>query len=184
MSNFDQQDMSQAVAIIGMSCRFPGADDVSQFWENIAQQVESIAHNGTSVGQASKSDNGQPHFVDVSSGIDNIDMFDASFFGYTPNEAKATDPQHRILLETSYNAFEDAGYVASQFDGLVGAFVGITASSYFHKNIQTNTEQSAKLNAHHILIGNDKSFAATRLAFKMNLTGPAMSVDTACSTSL
>ncbi|MBQ4864760.1 SDR family NAD(P)-dependent oxidoreductase [Pseudoalteromonas sp. MMG013] len=184
MSNFEQQDMSQTIAIIGMSGRFPGARDVSQFWENIAQQVESITPKSSQAKPASKSDNGQSHFVDVSSGIDNIEMFDASFFGYTPNEAKATDPQHRILLETAYNAFEDAGYVASEFDGLVGAFVGITASSYFHRNIQTNTEQSAKLNAHHILIGNDKSFAATRLAFKMNLTGPAMSVDTACSTSL
>ncbi|WP_155732919.1 beta-ketoacyl synthase N-terminal-like domain-containing protein, partial [Pseudoalteromonas luteoviolacea] len=164
------------IAIIGMSGRFPGARNIEQFWQNIAKNVESI-RPFTSALQSS-------NIVNVTSTIDNIDTFDADLFRFSASEAELTDPQQRVLLETAWHALEDSGYGKASTRKKTGSFVGLSSSSYLLNNLLHQNLASDPALKMQIRIGNEKDFAASRLAFKLQLTGPAVSLNTACSTSL
>ena len=176
---------SSGVAIIGVACRFPGAADHRSFWRNLCNGVESItslsddelAAAGIPAQQLS-----DPSYVKAAPILPEIDMFDAAFFEYSPKEAVLMDPQQRILLEVAWEAFEDAGYRPG---GPVGVFVGAggVVSSYLVDRLPFSAELPGDTGglAH---IANDKDFLSTRISYKLNLTGPSINVQTACSTSL
>ncbi|MBE0572735.1 MAG: SDR family NAD(P)-dependent oxidoreductase [Ignavibacteriaceae bacterium] len=172
------------IAIIGMSCRFPGADDLDSFWNNLANGVESISHFSDEELRKSgipESLINNPNYVKAAPIINEPGMFDASFFGYTPMEAKTMDPQHRILLECAHQALEHSGYDAEKYKGRIGVFTGSAMNTYFMNNILRSKFVDEYIPT---LIGNDKDFLSTRISYKLNLKGPSINVQTACSTSL
>jgi len=172
------------IAIVGMSCRFPGAGTIDQFWQNLSNGVESIARltddEILSAGVPAEYLE-DPHYVKASPVIDGPELFDASFFGFAPMEAKMMDPQHRILLELACEALEDAGCDPERYSGRIGVFTGSALNTYF-----MNRAVSSKFAEEYIptLIGNDKDFISTRISYKLNLKGLSLNIQTACSTSL
>ena len=176
----------QAVAIIGMSGRFPGAPDVHRFWENLRDGVEFIVSFSPEELAAAKVDPGvlqDPQFVPAGSVIDGVELFDAAFFGFSPREAESLDPQQRIFLETAWHALEDAGYDPESWPGSIGVYAGCAMSTYL-AYLQSNPAFMALLGYLQVYIGNDKDYLATRVSYKLNLRGPSFSIQTACSTSL
>ncbi|AZO18853.1 amino acid adenylation domain-containing protein [Mesorhizobium sp. M2A.F.Ca.ET.043.05.1.1] len=175
-----------AVAIIGMAGRFPGAENVDQFWNNLVDGIESIADlDEQTLRQAGVDPNtfGKPNYVRREAVIRGVDLFDAAFFGISPKEAAWMDPQQRILLETAYQALDHAGYGSRETaEDPVGIFAGVGANHYLAEHeAGRDLLDSEKLQ---IRILNGHDFTATRIAYKLNLTGPCVSVQTACSTSL
>ena len=172
------------IAIVGMSCRFPGARNVDEFWRNLAEGVESIARlsdeeileSGVPASYLSN-----PSYVKAAPILDEPGHFDAAFFGFSPMEARTMDPQHRILLELAHEALEDAGYDPDRYPGRIGVFTGAAMNTYF-----MNSGLNSRFAEDYIptLIGNDKDFLSTRISYKLNLKGPSITVQTACSTSL
>src|SRR5882762_6618985 len=172
------------IAIVGMAGRFPGARDIDQFWQNLAAGVESI----TRLSDQEILESGvppswltNPSYVKAAPVLDEPGHFDAGFFGFSPMEAKTLDPQHRLLLELAYEALEHAGHDPDRFPGRIGVFTGAALNTYF-----TNVGLSSRLAEEYIpiLIGNDKDFLSTRVSYKLNLKGPSITVQTACSTSM
>lgn len=183
--NEPKQDRN-AVAIIGMAGRFPGADNVDQFWSNLVDGIESIADlDEQALREAGVAPDifGRPNYVRREAVINGIDLFDAAFFGISPKEAAWMDPQQRILLETAYHALDHAGYGSRKSaEGRVGVFAGVGANHYLaDREAGRDLLDSEKLQ---IRILNGSDFTTTRIAYKLNLTGPCVSVQTACSTSL
>jgi acyl transferase domain-containing protein len=178
-------DDSLEIAVIGMSGRFPGAENLARFWENLRDGVESIRQftddelKSLGVSQASLRD---PNFVKAGAILEKIDQFDASFFGYSPREAEIIDPQQRIFLECAWQALEDAGYSSDTDKNLVGVFAGTSLSTYLLYNLLAN--ESASQDTFQAMIGNDKDFLSTRVSYELNLKGPSLDIQTACSTSL
>ncbi|WP_018015939.1 type I polyketide synthase [Teredinibacter turnerae] len=180
-------DELQSVAVVGMACRFPGANDVDTFWQNLAQGEESITSLSDeqlrSVGVSEQEiTNGK--YVKKASLVDAVDLFDADFFQFTPREAEITDPQHRVLIETLYEALEHAGYAPGRIDGKIGLYAGVGMNGYLINNILKQPDLLESIGMYPLLIGNDKCYAASQIAYKLNFTGPVMAVDTACSTGL
>jgi acyl transferase domain-containing protein len=174
------------IAIVGMSGRFPGAGNIQQFWENLSAGVESISRFSAEELAAANVDPvvlDNPEFVPAGCSIENVDLFDAAFFGYSPREAESLDPQQRIFLEAAWHALEDAGYDPETFPGSIGVYAGCSMSTYLH-HLQSNPAFMALLGYLQVYIGNDKDYLATRVSYKLNLTGPSFSIQTACSTSL
>jgi acyl transferase domain-containing protein/surfactin synthase thioesterase subunit/acyl carrier protein len=179
---------SESIAIIGMACRFPGAKRIAAFWENLCRGVESITHfsreellqEGV---DASLLDD--PRYVRASPILEGVDLFDASFFGYSAREAQVMDPQQRLLHEVAWEAFEDAGYYPEMAEGPTGVFAsaGGVVTSYLlaHQRRHSSLLGPTGSMQH---IGNDKDFLSTRLSYKLNLTGPSLNIQTACSSSL
>ncbi|MEV4466775.1 SDR family NAD(P)-dependent oxidoreductase [Micromonospora echinofusca] len=171
------------IAIIGMACRFPGADNPEQFWRNLRDGVESISHfDAAELADAGVPDQAlaDPGYVRAQAVLPDSDRFDAEFFGINPKEADLMDPQQRVLLECAWTALEDAGYDPDRVDGPVGVYAGTYYNSYLP--LLPPTDDVAEQFARNI--ANEKDYVATRLAYKLNLTGPAVTVQTACSTSL
>jgi acyl transferase domain-containing protein len=184
----------EGIAIVGMAGRFPGARDVGAFWQNIRNGVESITHFSREdleiAAPASSADDRLSRYVCAKGVLDDIDMFDARFFGYLPREAELMDPQHRVFLELCWEALERGGYDAQRYTGLVGVYGGCYMDSYLLWNLCSSREflarfvDSIQVGSLQTELGNDKDYFATRVAFKLGLRGPAMTVQTACSTSL
>lgn len=174
------------VAIIGMSGRFPGARNLAEFWDNLHNGVESIsffseeevANAGTSPAVAK-----HPDFINAGGVLEDVDLFDASFFGFSPREAETLDPQQRLLLESAWQALEDAGYDPGTYKGSIGIYAGGVLSSYLF-NILSNREHRELVSDFQIFTSNDKDHLTTRVSYKLNLKGPSITVQTACSTSL
>jgi len=173
------------IAIIGMSGRFPGIENIHRFWQNLRDGVESIRQftdeelKSFGVSPAAL---GDPSFVKAGAILENIDKFDAKFFGYSPREAEILDPQQRIFLECAWQALEDAGHSSGDHKNLVGVFAGASLSTYLLYHLLANEEASR--DAFQTMIGNDKDFLSTRVSYELNLKGPSMDIQTACSTSL
>lgn len=181
----EQVDGSE-VAVIGMACRFPGANDLETFWRNLCEGVESITFLKDEEIEPSAIDPNEtqnPNYVKAAALLDGVDLFDAAFFGYTPREAEVMDPQHRLLLECAWQALEHAGYNTETYDKAVGVFAGARTNTYLF-NLISNPELVRSLGAFEIGLGNDLSFLTSRIAYKLNLRGPGYSIHTACSTSL
>ena len=178
---------SLGVAIVGLSARFPGASGAGELWRNLRDGVESITFftdeelAAAGVGSALL---GNPRYVRAKGALAGADLFDAAFFGFTPREAEAMDPQHRVFLECAWQALEDAGCDPERVEGRIGLWAGSGASTYLISNLLPNRERMESFGAFQVLLLNDRDFLATRAAHKLNLRGPGMVVQSACSTSL
>jgi acyl transferase domain-containing protein len=176
----------EPVAIIAMAGRFPGAPDVETFWDNLCHGRESIRFfaPGELDPAVSQTDRDDPDYVAARGVIDDVEQFDAHFFGMSPREAELTDPQQRLFLELCWECLERGGYVPDAQDVPVGVFGGMHNATYYQKHISGRPDLIDKLGAFQVMLGNEKDYLATRVAHKLNLTGPAISLNTACSTSL
>ncbi len=174
------------IAIVGMSGRFPGAAGVESFWRNLLDGVESISR----FTDEELIDSGidpevfrSPSYINAKGVADGIGWFDAGFFGYTPREAEIIDPQQRMFLEVAWEALEDAACDPERYPGLIGVFAGAGLNTYL-VNLYSNPELMAAVSGFQAFISNDKDFLPTRASYKLNLKGPSLNVQTACSTSL
>jgi acyl transferase domain-containing protein len=174
------------IAIIGMVGRFPGAGTLTRFWQNLCEGRESINFysdqelEAAAVPQSALND---PLYVKAGALLEGFDLFDASFFNYSPREAEIMDPQHRIYLECAWEALETAGYNPSGYDGRIGVYAGASMSSYLtHLYRIPNLVKS--VGGMQLVIGNDKDHLATRVSYKLDLKGPSFVAQTSCSTSL
>lgn len=174
------------IAIIGMAGRFPGAKNIDEFWQNLQTGIESISVFTDEELLASGLDAAtlnNPKFVKARAILEDVELFDASFFGFNPREAEITDPQHRLFLECAYIALENAGYDSENYKGSVGVYAGASLSTYL-LNIYSNEDIIKFIDSHQLAIAGDKDYLTTRVSYKLNLEGPSYSVQTACSTSL
>jgi len=189
MSESDKYESLEGIAIIGMSGRFPGAKNIEEFWQNLRNGVESVSFftdqelEQAGVAPAVVSD---PNYVKARAVLEDVELFDASFFGFNAREAQITDPQHRLFLECAWSALENAGYNSETFDGSISVYGGTGGGTktYLLNNIYANRELRESVGDYQIFIGNDKDFLTTRISYKLNLKGPSFTVQTACSTSL
>jgi acyl transferase domain-containing protein/thioesterase domain-containing protein len=179
---------STAVAVIGLSGRFPGASTPDDLWVNLRAGKESISFfSDDELLRAGESADvlANPAYVRAAGRLDDIAGFDASFFGMSPRDASVCDPQHRLFLECAWEAFEHAGYVGERVPGPVGVFAASGAAEYLMHNLLRNRRIMDSVGAWLVRhTGNDPNFLATRVSYELNLTGPSMSVQTACSSSL
>ncbi len=176
-----------SIAIIGMSCRFPGANNVDEFWKNLRDGVESVSFfsNEELISEGIDRDLVEnPNYIKARAVVADIENFDALFFGFTPREVEIMDPQHRLFLECAWNALENAGYDSQKYSGSIGVFAGVGMNTYLLKNLISNPELIKSLSGLQISIGNDKDFVPTQASYKLSLTGPSVNVNTACSSSL
>ena len=174
------------IAIIGMACRFPGARNVDEFWANLLDGKESISHlseDELSL-QVPAELRQDPLYVRAAGLIEKPFGLDAGFFGISPMEAKVTDPQHRVLLETAWHALEHAGEAGGERFGRTAVYAGVEDNSYYKSEIAPFPEAERKAGDIWLSTSNEKDYVAPKIAFKLNLRGPAISVQTACSTSL
>ena len=181
-----QASLAEPIAIVGMAGRFPGADDVEAFWRNLCDGVESIRffrpdELDPSIPAALRDD---PAYVPARGVIDGVECFDAGFFGISPLEAQLMDPQHRHFLETAWHALEHAGYVPETVPGAVGVFGGMYNATYYQRHVLAHPELIARLGEMPTMLANEKDYLTSRTAHRLGLDGPAVSVHTACSTSL
>lgn len=189
MSNVtnSQQTTGLEIAVVGMAGRFPGAKNVDEFWRNLRNGVESITFftdeelKGFGIDPASY---GASNYVGASGMLEDVEKFDAAFFGYNPREAALMDPQHRLFLECAWEALEITGYDAERYAGAIGVYAGVGVNSYLLNNLMANPAQLGAAVSLPVAIGNDKDFLSTRVSYKLNLRGPAITIQTACSTSL
>ena len=188
MTATDEEDQSGTrIAIVGMAVRIPNADSLEKFWSILEAGREQISRfteeQLRAAGVAPDSvTNGSR--VAAFGALENADLFDADFFGFTPREAEILDPQHRIFLETAWSALEDSGTDPGQFEGRIGVFGGVGLNAYLIHNLLGNQDLIDTVGAWSINLGNDKDFVPSRVAYKLDLQGPAVAVNTACSTSL
>ncbi|GAX38397.1 type I polyketide synthase [Nodularia sp. NIES-3585] len=176
----------KGIAIVGMAGRFPGAKSVAQFWQNLCDGVESISYFSDQELLASGVDPAylrDPNYVKAGFVLEDVEMFDASFFGFSPREAEILDPQQRIFLECAWEALENAGYNPKADNNLTGLYAGGNLSTYLFYNLASHPDLLKSLNLQ-IILGNDKDYIPTRVSYKLNLKGPSVNVGTACSTSL
>jgi amino acid adenylation domain-containing protein len=174
------------IAVVGMAGRFPGARDLAAFWDNLRRGVESITFFSDEELEATGVDatiRNQPNYVPAAGLLDDVELFDAGFFGYTPRDAEIADPQHRLFLECAWEALEDGGHVREIRGRKVGVFAGVSMNRYLW-NLYSNPEVVRSVGPYKLAIANDKDHVATTVSYKLNLTGPSLDVQTACSTSL
>jgi acyl transferase domain-containing protein len=188
MSNAEvlEQSTGLEIAVIGLAGRFPGAGNVEQFWRNLRDGVESITFFSDEELLAAGVNPAllqNPNFVKARGVLEDAELFDAAFFGYNPREAEIMDPQQRVFLECAWEALENAGYDSETCNNRIGVYAGVSMNTYF-VNLYSNPELLDALGQYQTFIGNDKDFISTRASYKMNLTGPSMVIQTACSTSL
>lgn len=187
MHNGGSQEALEGVAIIGMAGRFPRARTVEEFWDNLRDGVETISFYTDEELEAAGVDSAllnDPNYVKAGTLLEDAEWFDAAFFGFNPREAELTDPQHRVFLECAWEALENAGYDAERFKGAIGVYAGISLNTYLLFNLYSNAEARRLASGFQIGVGNDKDFLATRVSYKLNLKGPSVVVQSACSTSL
>lgn len=187
------EPVQDAVAIIGMAGRFPGAPDVATFWENLKAGRESVTffedHELEAPPPAGERAEGA-RFIRARGLLDGIDQFDPKFWGYTPKEAALIDPQQRFFLECAADALEDGGVDPDRSPYAIGVYAGCYMPSYLLSTVLASPGaleeyvSAIQVGSLQTELGNDKDYIATRAAYKLNLKGPAINVQTACSTSL
>ncbi|HWA25815.1 MAG TPA: amino acid adenylation domain-containing protein [Lacunisphaera sp.] len=178
----------EAVAIIGMAGRFPQAKNLAEFWQNLRSGREAVSFFKDEEVQWLPIENpprlDDPAFVKARAVLERPEWFDAAFFGMNPREAAVMDPQHRVFLECAWEALEDAGCNPETFPGAIGVFAGASMNSYLFSNLLTNRGLVENLGFFPTFLANDNDFVPTRVSYKLNLRGPSINVQTACSTSL
>lgn len=176
----------EPIAIVAMAGRFPGASDVEQFWDNLCAGRDSITvfRPDQLDPSIAASDRLDPAYVSARGVIDGVENFDAGFFGISPREAELMDPQHRIFLELCWECMERGGHVPDTTTVPVGVFAGTYHATYLRRHVFAHPDLVEKVGPYQVILDNEKDYIATRIAHKLNLTGPAISMYTACSTSL
>jgi acyl transferase domain-containing protein len=177
----------EGIAIVGMAGRFPGANNIAEYWRNLRDGVESITFfsdeelrkAGVEASRLSS-----PNFVKAKGAIENGDMFDAAFFGFTPREAEIMDPQHRLFMECVWTALEDAGYDPETYKGAIGLYGGEGMNSYLLLNLMSNRDLLDSVGLLQASVQNRGDHLTTHVAYELNLKGPSLTIQTACSTSL
>jgi amino acid adenylation domain-containing protein len=182
----DGTKATREIAIIGMSGRFPGAANVEELWRNLLDKKNGISRwtreeLDPSIPEELRND---PDYVAARGVIDDADKFDAGFFGVNPRVAALMDPQQRVFLETAWAALEDAAYDPAQYNGLIGVYAGMGNNTYYTRNVIGHPDLIEQVGDFAVMTANEKDYIATRLAFEFDLRGPALSIHTACSTSL
>ena len=176
------------IAVVGMAAHLPGAPDIAAYWANLAAGVESIrvlSQEALLAAGESAARIAKPNYVPAAAVLDGFETFDADFFGFSPKEAAILDPQHRQFMEVAWEALENAGHPPENFKGAIGVYAGCGMGSYFYFNLCSNpdlVDQTGMFLLRHT--GNDKDFLATRVSHILDLKGPSINVQTACSTSL
>jgi phthiocerol/phenolphthiocerol synthesis type-I polyketide synthase E len=186
MNHASEADRTGEVAIIGMAGRFPGAKHIAEYWQNLRAGVESVsffseaelASSGVAPAMLSAA-----NYVKARAILEDVGMFDAAFFGFNPREAEIMDPQHRLFLESAWEALECAGYNPDTYKGSIGVYGGSNFSSYLF-NLYSNLNIMRLVGQFRALLANDKDYLTTLTSYKLNLKGPSISIQTACSTSL
>ncbi|MGZ9153224.1 MAG: SDR family NAD(P)-dependent oxidoreductase [Candidatus Binatia bacterium] len=187
MTRSDSFDSLDGIAIIGVACRFPGAKDANEFWRNLRDGVESISFfsdqelAAEGISPALLAD---PDYVKAGAVLEGIKLFDAGFFGYSPREAELIDPQQRFLLECAWTALEVAGYSPESYSGQIGVYAGSRINEYLLKNLYPDGERLGLRNRAKPLALGDDDYLASRVSYKLNLWGPSLKIQAACSTSL
>ena len=176
----------EPIAIVGMAGRFPGAATLEEFWSLLDEGRESIRYFrpdelDASIPAALRAD---PDYVSARGVIDDVEMFDAGFFGITSREAELMDPQHRLFLELCWECLERAGHVPEKYDAPIGVFAGMYNATYFQRHVSRYPEKIERLGEFQVMLANEKDYITTRVAHKLGLNGPAIAIHTACSTSL
>ncbi|HEY7416340.1 MAG TPA: type I polyketide synthase, partial [Ktedonobacteraceae bacterium] len=187
MDNQQEGQATEGVAIIGMAGRFPESATIEAFWQNISagrEAVERIAPEEDRLLQRNPALAQQPQYVPAGAFLEDVDRFDAPFFGYTAREATLLDPQHRLFLECAWEALERSGYDAQSFEGRIGIYAGAGMNTYLLEHLYPHPELVEAAGGFQVMLSSEKDFLATRVAYKLNLHGPAITVQTACSTSL
>jgi len=179
---------SQDIAIIAMTCRFPGARTMDEYWNNLHNKVESVTFFDKDILLQRGADAEQIHHPDYVPGcaiLDDLDQFDAPFFGFNAREAELMDPQQRLFLEGAWETLEQAGYAGDPTNRpVIGCFAGQGATTYLSHHVEPTLDADGTAQLYQIEISNDKDYIATSAGYKLNLQGPCVSVQTACSTSL
>ncbi len=187
VSGSDVAEAPEGVAIIGLAGRFPGASRLEDFWKNLRNGVESIRcftdEELTRAGVAAHWLS-NPAYVKAKAVLDDIELFDAGLFGFTPREAEMANPQHRVFLECAWEALEDAGYDSARYQGMIGLYGGVSMNSYLITNLLSNRRLIDAMGLLQTAILNRTDHLTTHAAYKLNLKGPSVTVQTTCSTSL
>jgi acyl transferase domain-containing protein/acyl carrier protein len=179
--------LMEPIAIVGMAGRFPGAADLRQHWDNLRAGVESITFFSDEELAAAGVDAAllrNPRYVRARGVLQDAELFDATFFGLSPREAEIMDPQHRVFLEAAWEALESAGYAPGSVALNAGVYAGASLNSYLIASLVANPEVMLAAGGYQAMLANDKDFLATRVSYKLNLCGPGVTIQTACSTSL
>jgi phthiocerol/phenolphthiocerol synthesis type-I polyketide synthase E len=178
---------SHSIAIVGLGGKFPSASNLEEFWQNIKAGVESIETfteaDLDAAGVAPRL-RANEQYVRRGTVLQDAAFFDAGFFGMSPREAQLVDPQQRVFLECAWEALEHAGYAPGTSDMTVGVYAGASMNTYIFSQVLRNPELMAAAGGYQLMLGNDKDFLCTRASYKLDLRGPSMTVQTACSTSL
>nr|WP_235015542.1 amino acid adenylation domain-containing protein [Oceanicoccus sp. KOV_DT_Chl] len=177
---------NEDVAVIGMACRFPGAENLEQYWDNLINSRESISFFKPEElsPEVNPADANNPNYVAAKGVVAGCDEFDAAFFGISPAEAAIMDPQQRIALQLAWHALEDAAVIPGDAVLRTGVFAGMNWSRYYQQYVLNNTEVTNKFGAFNAALANESDFLSSRISYKLNLTGPSINVYTACSTGL
>ena len=186
MSSSRMNDSIDSCAVIGLNVRFPKAADANQFWRNLCDGVEGVEFFSDEDLRAEGVEEKllkNPNYVKAGAMLEDVEYFDAPFFGYSPREAQIMDPQQRLFLESSWGALEDAGYNPESYNGQIGVFAGASFSHYSFE-IYSSPELFGNMDSLQLILGNAESHLATRTSYKLNLKGPSVFVQSACSTSL
>jgi acyl transferase domain-containing protein len=175
------------IAVIGMSGRFPGARNIEEFWQNLCDGVESISFfSDQELRDAGVDEKLLSHkdFVKAAGVLPDADLFDAGFFGFSPRDAEVLSPQYRVFLECAWEALENAGYNPRVYEGSIGVYAGSAIPSYMIQNLLANPEVVRSIGKSQIVMSNGSDFLTTYTSYKLNLRGPSVVIQTACSTSL
>ncbi|MCL6754534.1 SDR family NAD(P)-dependent oxidoreductase [Nostoc sp. CCCryo 231-06] len=170
------------VAVIGISGRFPGSKSVDEFWQNLINGVELVSAFSDPAAKNRKNTSNKT--IKAGSILENVELFDAAFFGFNPREAEIMDPQHRLFLECAWEALENAGYDSERVEKAIGVYAGIGMGYYLYHNLFPHQELMKSIGGLQALIAVDKDYVPSRVSYKLNLKGPSVSVGTACSSSL
>jgi amino acid adenylation domain-containing protein len=183
----ENSEALHGIAIVGMAGRFPGANTIDQLWHNLCAGVESISFfSDEELIEAGVDPEliQRPNYVRARGALGDAEYFDAAFFGHSPHVAALMDPQHRLFLECAWTALEHAGYDSERYNGRIGVFAGESMNTYLLNNVFSHMQMVASVDSLQASIGNDKDSLTTEVAYKLNLTGPSLTIQTASSTSL
>jgi len=186
MNTANESDQMGEIAIIGMAARFPSANSIDEFWRNLRMGVESVSFFSDEELASSGVPPevlGDASYVKARAILEDIGLFDASFFGFSPREAEIMDPQHRFFLESAWEALENAGYSSDTYKGSIGVYAGSNLSNYLLK-LYTNLSMVKLVGEFRAMLANGEDYLTTLTSYKLNLKGPSISIQTACSTSL
>lgn len=184
--NTGKRSIGKEIAVIGMACRFPGANNPQEFWDLLKNGRETTsfftdAELDAAIPSTLKNN---PLYVKARGVIDRADEFDASFFNINPKAAELMDPQQRVFLELAREVLESTGHLPEKYQGTTGVFAGAGNNTYYQNNVLPNAEMVQNVGDFLVMSLNEKDYIASRTAYELNLKGPAVSVYAACSTGL